>query len=193
MSETANILRTLAKSGKVDPERVRALAEEALQKESVLFSVLTVGERSRPAAQSFKEMLGMKLPWHQRVGRLLREGMEVVRPRASVAAIGIGATLGLAGLVKGINALKFDQAVKAMGKDPDIQADPKKAAQIAKVVRRWAPSIAADPEILKGTVKNLMKFPDSYLTYDIAKKLSEAESEYQATHGLLSLLQKRIV
>jgi len=64
---------------------------------------------------------------------------------------------------------------------------------IANMVRRWAPSIAADPEIMKGTVKNLMKFPDSYLTYDVAKKLAEAEAQYAATHGILSLLKQRIL
>ena len=92
-----------------------------------------------------------------------------------------------------MNRLNFNAAMKDLGKDPDIQADPKKAKSIANMVRRWAPSIAADSEVLKGTVKNMMKFPDSYLTFDIAKKLSEAEREYQATHGLLSLLRQRVI
>lgn len=166
-------------------ERVTKLAEAALR--------LEVGEKAVRPIEAVKELLGFKKPLHARVMEYMSKGIQEAKPRAGLAALGIGGALAAAAAVKLVNKVKFQSALSELEKDPDVQVDPARAKSLAAMVARWAPSIAADPEIMKGTVKNLMKFPDSYLTYDIAKKLSEAEKEHQATHGVLALLQKRIV
>lgn len=188
MPDASEYLKKLAEMGQIDMDRIERLLSHAFEKSAA--PIITKMDVIRKA-------LGMQLPFHKRVIMYLHEGVQKAKPavatRLGLAATGIVATLGIAGAVKAMNRLNFNAAMKDLGKDPDIQADPKKAKSIANMVRRWAPSIAADSEVLKGTVKNMMKFPDSYLTFDIAKKLSEAEREYQATHGLLSLLRQRVI
>jgi hypothetical protein len=109
---------------------------------------------------------------------------------AALGAVGAGA---IAAASKAYGALKFHSNMSELRKDPEIAADEAKAISIANMVRRWAPSIAEDPNILKGTVKSLMKFPDSYLTYDIAGKLSDVQKRYADTHGLMSVIKERVL
>lgn len=115
-----------------------------------------------------------------------------VRPKAALIAAGIGGALGLAALTSAYNEVKFQSALASLKKDPQAMDDLPKAVSLAHMVKRWAPSIAADPQILGGTVKSLMKFPDSYLTFDLAAKLSDAEKKYSATHGIFSILKERV-
>ena len=182
MSEAMEYIRLLEETGRVKPGAIQKLAASAFQP---------------TALEKVKELVGIKRPLHRRIAQYFGEGVSTAKGSAALRlgflGLGIGTTLGVAAAVSAHNKMKFNAALKSLLKDTDVQADPEKAKSIAKMVRRWAPSIAADTEVLKGTVKNLMKFPDSYLTFDVAKKLSEAEKEYQATHGLLSLLQKRIL
>jgi len=185
MSEAKQYIEMLEKSGVVEPGRIQKLAAAAFRME--------IGERAVHPLEAVKELVGIRKPIHERVLQYIREGVEQAKPRAGLATVGIAGALGIAALVKAFNEVKFQSALREMQKDPEVQADPARAKSIAGMVKRWAPSIAADPQILKGTVKNLMKFPDSYLTYDVAKKLSEAEGQYAATHGLLSLVRQRVL
>jgi len=185
MSDAKTYIAMLEKSGAVEPGRIQKLAASAFK--------LEIGERALHPIEAVKELVGIKKPVHERLLQYVREGIEQAKPKAGLAAIGIGAALGVAGLAKAFNEIKFQGALAELKKDPEIQAEPERAESIAKMVKRWAPAIAADETVLKGTVKSLLKFPDSYLTHDVAKKLSEAEAQYAATHGLLSLLKQRIV
>lgn len=175
----------LEESGAVRPGEVEKLAEAAIK--------LEIGQKAVHPLEALKEMVGIKKPFHERFLGYVREGIHQAKPKAGLAVIGIGAALGVGALVKAYNEAKFVSAMSELSKDPEIQVDPARAKSIAKMVKRWAPSIAADPEVLKGTVKNLMKFPDSYLTHDVARKLSETEKQYAGTHGLLALLTQRLV
>jgi hypothetical protein len=185
MSEAGRYIAMLEKSGVVERGRIQKLAAAAFK--------LEIGEKAVRPLEAVKELVGIKKPVHERVLQYIQEGVEQAKPRAGLAAVGIAGALGVAGLVKAFNEIKFRAAMADLSKDPEIQADPARAKSIAAMVKRWAPSVASDPQILKGTVKNLMKFPDSYLTYDVAKKLSEAEAQYAATHGLLSLVRQRVL
>lgn len=82
------------------------------------------------------------------------------------------------------------EIAKDLNRDPDIKADPQKAKRVYGVMTRYAPGIASDPVVAKATVKSLMTMPESYLTYDVAKKLTEAEKEYDLTHGILAKIKK---
>lgn len=175
----------LEEAGAVEKGRVRKLAASALR--------LEIGDKVVRPLEAIKEFVGIKKPVHERVLAYIQEGIEQAKPKAGLAAIGIGAALGTAALVRAYNEAKFRSSLEGLMNDPEAQAEPERAKSIAGMVKRWAPSIAADPEVLKGTVKNLLKFPDSYLTYDVAKKLSEAEAQYAATHGLLNLLKQRVI
>ena len=185
MSEVKEYIRLLEESGSVEKGAVQKLAASALR--------LEIGEQALHPIEAIKELVGIKKPVLERMREYVAKGVEEAKPRAGLAAVGLAGALGVGGLIKLWNEVKFRGAMADLNKDPEVQADPEKAKSIAEMVKRWAPSIAADPQVLRGTVKNLMKFPDSYLTYDIAKKLSETEKEYAATHGLLSLLKQRIV
>lgn len=185
MSQVKECIRLLEESGKVQPGAVQKLAAAALR--------LEIGEQALRPIEAIKELVGIKKPVLERVREYIAKGVEEAKPRAGLAAIGLAGALGAGAVVKAWNEMKFQSSLEDLKKDPDVQAEPQRAEEIAQMVKRWAPSIAGDPQVLKGTVKNLLKFPDSYLTYDIAKKLSETEKEYAATHGLLSLLRQRIV
>lgn len=181
----SSVKELLAEMPAEQRERIQKLAASALK--------LEIGEKALHPLEAIKELVGIKKPLPERMMQYVSEGIQQAKPKAGVAAIGMGAALAAGGAVKLYNEVKFHGALEEMKKDPEVQADPARAVSMAKMVKRWAPSIAADPEILKGTVKNLMKFPDSYLTYDIASKLSQAEKQYQQTHGLLSLLKERLI
>jgi len=185
MSDVRECIRLLEESGRVEKGSVQKLAAAALR--------LEIGEQAVHPLEAIKELVGIKKPVATRIREYVMKGVEEAKPRAGIAAIGLGGALAAGGAMKIWNELKFRGALTELKRDPEVQVEPDRAVSIANMVRRWAPSIAGDPEILKGTVKNLMKFPDSYLTYDIAKKLSEAEKEYAGTHGLLSLLRQRLV
>ncbi len=185
MSDVKAYIAMLEQSGAVEPGRIQKLAASAFK--------LEIGERALHPIEAIKELVGIRKPIHERMLQYVREGIEQAKPKAGLAAIGIGGALAVAGLAKAYNEIKFMSALEDLGKDPEIQAEPERAESIARMVKRWAPSIASDPTILKGTVKSLLKFPDSYLTHDVAKKLAEAEAQYAATHGILSLLKQRIV
>ncbi len=185
MSEAKKYVQMLEASGTVDPGRVQKLAAAAFK--------IEIGQKAVHPIEAIKELVGIKKPLHERALRYVQEGIELAKPKVGLSAIGIGAAVGIASLVKAFNEIKFMGALEELKKDPEVQAEPARAESIANLVRRWAPSVAADPTVLAGTVKSLLKFPDSYLTHDIAKKLSETEKEYAATHGLISLLKQRIV
>jgi hypothetical protein len=177
-------IRDLEESGAVEPGRIQKLAASAFK--------LEIGKWPHPL-EALKEMVGIKKPIMERVMGYVREGFEAAKPRAGLAAAAAAAALGVAAATKLYNEVKFQAAISTFHGDPEIMADFDKAESIAHMVKRWAPSIAADPQILKGTVKSLMKFPDSYLTYDIAGKLSETEKRYSATHGIFSILKERVL
>lgn len=185
MPDAKEYIRLLEESGSLEKGAAQKLAASALR--------LEIGEKAMHPIEAIKELVGIKKPVIERMREYVMKGVEEAKPRAGLAAVGLAGALGIGGLVKLWNEVKFRSAMADLNKDPEVQADPERAASIAGMVKRWAPAIAADAQILKGTVKNLMKFPDSYLTYDIAKKLSETEKEYAATHGLLSLLKQRLV
>jgi len=185
MTDVRECIRLLEESGRIEKGAAQKLAAAALR--------LEIGEQALHPMEALKEMIGIKKPMLSRIKEYVMRGVEEAKPKAGLAAIGLAGALGVGGAVKLWNELKFRMALSDLKKDPEVQVEPERAVSIANMVKRWAPAIAADPEILKGTVKNLMKFPDSYLTYDIAKKLSEAEKEYAGTHGLLSLLRQRLV
>lgn len=185
MTTAREYVELLAQAGAIDRGRVEKLAGAMFKME--------VGRRGTSPLDALKEMVGIKKPIHQRVLGYIGEGIQLAKPKAGLAAIGLGGALGVGALIKAYNEAKFVGALEDLKKDPEVQAEPDRAESIARMVKRWAPSVAADASILKGTVKNLMKFPDSYLTHEIAKKLSETEKEYAATHGLLSLLKQRLV
>lgn len=178
-------IRHLEESGAVEPGRIQKLAASAFKME--------VGERALHPIEALKEMVGIKKPVLERMMGYVREGFEAAKPRAGLAAAGAVAALGVAAATKAYNEIKFRSAYNELKGDAEVMADPEKAESIAKMIKRWAPSIAADPQILKGTVKSLLKFPDSYLTYDIAGKLSDAEKRYAATHGIFSILKERVL
>jgi len=184
MSQVKEMIRLLEESGTVEPGRIQKLAAAALK--------LEIGERAMHPIEAVKEMIGIKKPMHERMLKYIAEGLEQAKPRVGFALAGVGAATAAGLGIRAYNEIKFQSALKEMKKDPEVQADSEKAVSIAKMVRRWAPSIAADEQVLKGTVKNLMKFPDSYLTYDVASKLSDAEKRYSATHGLFALLKERV-
>jgi hypothetical protein len=184
MSTVKECVQQLEEAGVLEPGRVAKLAAASLK--------LEFGGRAVSAKDAIKELFGVKKPLGERMMSYVSEGFQQAKPRVGFALAGVAAA-SVAGLaVKAINEIKFRSALEGMKKDPEVQADHARAVSIAKMVRRWAPSIAADSEVLRGTVKNLMKFPDSYLTYDIASKLSDAEKRYAATHGLFALLQQRV-
>lgn len=185
MTTAKEYVALLSESGAIDRERVEKLA-------GAMFK-LEIGREGVSPLDKVKELVGIKQPAHKRVLKYISEGIQQAKPKAGLAAVGMGAALGVGALVKAYNEAKFVGALEDMKKDPEVQAEPERAESIARMIKRWAPSVAADADVLKGTVKNLMKFPDSYLTHDIAKKLSETEKEYAATHGLLSLLKQRLV
>lgn len=174
MSETLKYIEMLAASGRVDADRIQKLAEGAGSRISMI----------NPALKQKAEA----------IGKYIGEGLKGSKQKGTIAltAVGVAAGLGLAAVSKIHDEINFRSALAELKKDPEIQAEPERAMSVAKLVRRWAPSVAADPQILKGTVKSLMKFPDSYLTHDVAKKLSETEKEYASTHGLLNIIQKKI-
>jgi hypothetical protein len=185
VTTAAEYVRLLEESGAVRPGEIQKLAESAIR--------IEVDQKALHPIESIKEMIGIKKPFHQRALQYLREGIHQAKPKAGLAALGIGAAVGVGALIKAYNEAKYQSALSDLKKDPEIQVDPERAKSIAKMVKRWAPSIAGDPEVLKGTVKNLMKFPDSYLTHDVARKLSETEKQYAGTHGLMALLTQRLV
>lgn len=185
MTSARECIRLLEESGRVEKGAIQKLAAAALR--------LEIGEKAVHPIEALKELVGIKKPMISRIGEYVMKGIEEAKPRAGLAAVGLAGALGVGGALKLWNEAKYRLALADLKKDPEVQVEPDRAVSIANMVKRWAPSIAADPEILKGTVKNLMKFPDSYLTYDIAKKLSETEREYAGTHGLLSLLKQRLV
>jgi len=180
-----DIIRDLEASGAVEKGRIQKLAAAAFK--------LEIGQKAVHPIEAVKELVGIKKPLHERAMQYVQEGFEQAKPRIGLAVAGAGAALGAAALVKAYNAMKFRSALSDLKKDPQVMEDTAKAESIAHMVQRWAPSIAADPQVLKGTVKNLMQFPDSYLTYDIAGKLSEAEKRYSATHGLFAALKERVL
>lgn len=185
MSEVAKYIAALEDAGVVEKGRIQKLAASAFR--------LEIGDKALHPIEALKEMVGIRKPLHKRMLEYVSEGIEQAKPKAGLAAIGLGAALATALGVKAYNEFKFNNALKILKKDPEFMTDPARGESLAKVVRRYAPSLAADHEILKGTVKNLMKFPDSYVGHDLAKKLSEAEKEYAATHGLLSILKSRVI
>ena len=185
MSNLKEHIRQLEESGAAEPGRIQKLAAAALK--------LEIGEQAMHPLEAFKDMIGIKRPIGQRVLEYVGEGLQQAKPRVGFALAAAGTALAASGVVKLINKVKFNATLQEMHKDPEIQAEPAKAESIARMVERWAPSIAADPQVLKGTVKNLMRFPDSYLTYDIAGKLSDAEKRYASTHGLFAALKERVL
>lgn len=185
MGSVKEHIRQLEESGAVEPGRISKLAAAAFK--------LEIGERAMHPIEAVKEMVGIKKPLHERALQYVAEGIEQAKPRAGLAVVGAGAALAVAGIVKTINNVRFNAALEDMKQDPDVQADMERAMSIAQMVRRWAPSIAADKSVLKGTVKNLLKFPDSYITYDIASKLSDAEKKFSATHGIFAALKERVL
>lgn len=174
MSETLEYIKQLAASGRVDLGRIQKLAEGA-------------GARFEAINPNLKKKI-------QSIGGYIGKGLDNPKTRGTVAltAVGAGAALGLAAISKAHDEIKFRAALMDLKKDPEIQSDPERAASIAKLVRRWAPSVAADAQVLKGTVKSLMKFPDSYLTHDVAKKLSETDQAYASTHGLWNVIERKL-
>lgn len=184
MSNLNDVVRELEESGAVEKGRIGKLAAAAFK--------LEIGEEAMHPLEAVKELVGLKKPMHERVMKYIAQGLDQAKPRVGFALAGATAALGAAGAVKIYNEVKFRSALADMKMDPEIQADSEKAMSIAHMVKRWAPSIASDPQVLKGTVKNLMRFPDSYLTYDIAAKLSEAEKRYASTHGLFAALKERV-
>lgn len=185
MSNLKETIRDLEASGAVQPGRIQKLAAAAFK--------LEIGEKAMHPIEAVKELVGIQKPLHERALQYVSEGLEQAKPRIGFAMAGIGAALGAAGIVKAYNEIKFRGALKDLQADPEIQVDLAKAESIARMVKRWAPSIASDTQVLKGTVKNLMRFPDSYLTYDIAAKLSDAEKRYSSTHGLFAALKERVL
>ncbi len=185
MTTAKECISLLAEAGAIDPKRVEKLAGSLLKVE--------IGREGLSPIDKVKELVGIKQPAHKRFLKYVGEGIQQAKPKAGLAAVGVLGAVGVSAIVKAYNEARFRGALEDMKKDPEIQAEPDRAESIAKMVKRWAPSVAADGDVLKGTVKSLMKFPDSYLTHDIAKKLSETEKEYAATHGLLSLLKQRLV
>lgn len=185
MSNLNEYIQQLEESGAVEKGRIQKLAAAALK--------LEVGEKAMHPLEAFKELIGIKKPIGARALEYVQEGFQQAKPRVGFALAAAGAALGAAGTVKLINKVKFHSALNELKRDPEVQADPAKAESIAHMVYRWAPSIASDPQVLKGTVKNLMRFPDTYLTYDVAAKLSDAEKRYAATHGLYAALKERVL
>ncbi len=185
MSTLKEHIQQLEESGAVEKGRIQKLAAAALK--------LEIGEKAMHPLEGFKEMLGIKKPISERALEYVHEGFQQAKPRIGFALAAAGTALGAAGIVKLINKVKFHSALENLKKDPEAQTDLAKAESIAKMIERWAPSIASDPQVLKGTVKSLMRFPDSYLTYDIAAKLSDAEKKYSGTHGVFAALKERVL
>lgn len=175
MNELDAHIDALERSGAALPGRIRKLAEEAVK------SAMAIRQPASTVPATSKAL------------GYIQQGIQMAKPKLGLATIGIGITAAGAALAAGASRLKFNAAMDDLMKDPEVQADPERARSIAHMVRRWAPAIAADSMVLRGTVKSLLKFPDSYLTHDVAKKLSETEAQYAATHGILALLKQRIV
>lgn len=113
-------------------------------------------------------------------------------PASRFVAAGTGlATVGVAGAVQSsVMKSKHNEVARELKQDPDVKSDPKRAERIYGMMIRYAPGLASDPIVAKATVKSLMTMPESFLTYDVAKKLTEAEKEYDLTHGLLAKFKK---
>jgi hypothetical protein len=176
MANVRDLVRQLEACDNLEPGTIHRMALEAIEKNAGI-----LGSIGHAIADSG-------------VGKFLMEGLaeEKTKSKAALVLAGIGAVGGLSTLAKAYGEVKYRQALHELKKDPQIADDLPKAVSIAEMVKRWAPAIAADPQILSGTVKSLMKFPDSYLTYDIAAKLSDAQKRYADTHGVFSVLKERV-
>lgn len=189
MTDISEKIRDLEAKGIANPGEIEKMAASALK--------LEIGERAMHPVEALKEMVGIKKPLHRRAVDYIREGITIAKPKAALKLLGVGtsAAIALGGLmgVKALQAKRIRDNMKSLQDDPEVQEDMAKAMAIAQVVKRWAPSVASDPDVLKGTVKNLMKFPDSYMTHDVAKKLTDTEKGYQAAHGVLGLIKRKIL
>jgi hypothetical protein len=174
MTNVRDLIRMLEACDGLEPGAIEKMAIEAIEKNAGVFGF--VGE----AAKAFSGFISKGL------------GDPKTKAKAALVVAGIGAAAGLSTLARAYGEVKYRQALAELKKDPQVADDLPKAISIAQMVKRWAPAIAADPQILSGTVKSLMKFPDSYLTYDIAAKLSDAQKRYSDTHGVFSVLKERV-
>lgn len=176
MTNVHDLVRQLEACDNLEPGTIQKMALEAFEKNAGLLGAIG------------KAIVGSN------VAQFILQGLaeEKTKSKASLVLAGIGAVAGISTLAKAYGEVKYRQALQELKKDPQIADDLPKAISIAQMVKRWAPAIAADPQILGGTVKSLMKFPDSYLTYDIAAKLSDAQKRYADTHGVFSVLKERV-
>lgn len=175
MTDIKSLVRQLEACNNLESGSIEKMALEAIEKNA--------GPFGNAIKRYFPETVAF-------FGKALSD--DKTKAKAALVAVGIGATAAISTLAKAYSEVKYHQAIAELRKDPEIADDLPKALSLAKMVKRWAPAIAADPQILGGTVKSLMKFPDSYLTYDIAAKLSDAQKRYADTHGVFSVLRERV-
>lgn len=180
MTNVRELIQQLEACDGLEAGSIQKMAEEAVEKNAgSIAGRIGAYIRNSPVAQYIHR--GLTSPQASKA-----------QGTAALATVGVAAATGIATLVKAYDEIKYHKAVAELRKDPQIADDLPKALSLAKMIKRWAPSIAADPQILGGTVKSLMKFPDSYLTYDIAAKLSDAQKRYADTHGIFSVIKERV-